>query len=146
MATIIGVLATENPSAEEVQAFISQLQKDRHFGQIGKEWIEKLNADGIALIDQIGNVIIRLETEKDNIAANSNILAREEAKCVDCISLLKMIIQMKAKDAVETKILKKGNEPLNEWLQSMQFKLEMIQEADRGLRETWDKAKKAQDK
>ena len=53
---------------------------------------------------------------------------------------------MKAKDAVEAKILKKGNEPLNEWLQSMQFKWEIIQEAEKGLRETWDKAKKAQDK
>ena len=57
-----------------------------------------------------------------------------------------MVIQMKEKDAVKAKILKKGNEPLNEWLQSMQFKLEMIQEAERGLRETWDKATKAQDK
>ena len=102
------------------------LQKDRHFGQIGKEWIEKLYADGITLIDQIGNVIILLETEKENITANSNILVGEEAKFVDSISLLRMIIQMKAKDAVEVKILKKGNEPLNEWLQSMQFKQEMI--------------------
>ena len=53
---------------------------------------------------------------------------------------------MKAKDVVEAKNLKKGNEPLNEWLQSMQFKLEMIQEAEKGLRETWDKAKKIQDR
>ena len=44
-----------------------------------------------------------------------------------------MIIQMKAKEAVEAKILKKGNEPLFEWLQSMQFKLEMIQLAKKGL-------------
>ena len=87
-----------------------------------------------------------METEKDNITANSNILAGEETKCADCISLLRMVIQMKAKDAVEAKILKKGNEPLNEWLQSMRFKREMIQEAEKGLRETWDKAKKAQDK
>ena len=62
LATITGVPATENPSAEEVQAFISQLQKDRHFGQIGKEWIDKLKGDGVTLIDKIGNVIIRLET------------------------------------------------------------------------------------
>ena len=116
LATITGVPAMENPSTEEVQAFISQLQKDRHFGQIGKEWIEKLNADGVALIDQIGNIIIRLETKKDNITSNSNILAGEETKCVDCISLLRMVIHMKAKDAIEAKILKKGNEPLNEWL------------------------------
>ena len=49
-----------------------------------------------------------------------------------------------SQNAVETKILKKGNEPLNEWLQSMQFKQEMIQEADKGLREIGDKATKAQ--
>ena len=57
-ATITGVPTTENPSAEEVQAFISQLQKDRHFLQFRKEWIKKLNVDGVALIDQIGNVIL----------------------------------------------------------------------------------------
>ena len=57
-----------------------------------------------------------METKKDNITANSNILAGEEAKCADSISLLKMVIQMKAKDAIEAKILKKGDEPLNEWL------------------------------
>ena len=61
------------------------------------------------MIDQIGNVILRLETEKDNIMSNCNTLAGEKAKCEDCISLLKMIIQMKAKDATEAKILKKGN-------------------------------------
>lgn len=36
LATITGVPATENPTIEEVQAFISQLQKDRYFGWIGK--------------------------------------------------------------------------------------------------------------
>ena len=77
METITGVPTTENSSAKEVQAFISQLQKDRHFGHIGKEWIEKLNVDGVSLIDQIGNVILRLETEKDNIMSNCNTLARE---------------------------------------------------------------------
>ena len=67
----------------------------------------KLNVDGVSLIDQIGNIILQLETKKDNITSNSNTLAREETKFVDCISLLKMIIQMKAKDAIEAKILKK---------------------------------------
>ncbi len=81
LATITGVSATENPIAGEVQAFISQLQKDRNFGQIGKEWIEKLNADGTVLIDQIGNVILRLEIEKDNITSNHNTLAVEKARC-----------------------------------------------------------------
>ena len=58
LETMTGVPAIENPSTEEVQAFISQVQKDRHVGQIGKEWIEKFKADGVVLIDQIGNVII----------------------------------------------------------------------------------------
>ena len=48
--------------------------------------------------------------------SNGNTLAREEAKCVECISLLKMVIQMKAKDVIEANILRKGNEPLNERL------------------------------
>ena len=72
--------------------------------------------------------------------SNSNTLAREKEKFLDCIFLLKMVNQMKAKDAIEAKILKKGNEPLNEWLQSKQFKMEMIQEAKKGLREIGDKA------
>ena len=127
MATITSVPTTKNPSTKEVQAFISQLQKDRHFGQIGKEWIENLNADGVALIDQIGNVILRLETEKDNIISNHNTLVIEKERCDECIFLLKLIIQMKAKEVIEAKILKKGTEPLFEWLQGMQFKLEMIQ-------------------
>ena len=78
--------------------------------------------------------------------SNCNTLAEEKEKCEDFISLLKMIIQMKVKDVIEAKILKKGNEPLIEWIQSMQFKLEMIQEAKKGLREIGDKAKKTQDK
>ena len=53
---------------------------------------------------------------------------------------------MKVKEAVEAKILKKGNEPLFEWLQSMQFKLEMIQLAEKGLKEIEDKEKKTQDR
>ena len=71
--------------------------------------------------------------------SNCNILAGEKAKYEDCISLLKMIIQMKEKDTIEAKILKKGNEPLIEWLQSMQFKLDMIQEAEKGLKEIGEK-------
>ena len=48
---------------------------------------------------------------------------------------------MKAKEA---KILKKGNEPLFEWLQGMQFRLEIIQEAKKRLKETEGKIKKTQ--
>ena len=119
LATITSVPVTKNPTTAKVQAFISQLQKDRHFGQIGKEWIEKLKSKGVSIIDQIRNVILQLEMEKDNIISNSNTLAIEREKCDDCTSLLKMIIQMKAKEVVEAKILKKGNEPLFKWLQSM---------------------------
>ncbi|WP_213081766.1 hypothetical protein, partial [Escherichia coli] len=56
LTTITGVPAAKNPTVEEVQAFISQLQKDRHFGQIGREWTDKINTDGLSLIVQIGNV------------------------------------------------------------------------------------------
>ena len=53
---------------------------------------------------------------------------------------------MKEKEAIEAKILKKGNEPLLKCLQSMQFKLEMIQLAKKGLKEIEDKEKKTQDR
>ena len=43
---------------------------------------------------------------------------------------------MKVKELVETKIFKRGNEPLFEWLQIMQFKLEMILLAKKELKET----------
>lgn len=92
LATITGVPAAENPTGEEVQAFISQLQKDRHFGQIGREWTEKINTNGLSLIDQIGNVALHLEKEKDNITANQKNLATERGRCEECISLLKMLI------------------------------------------------------
>lgn len=71
-------------------------------------------------------------------------MATEGGRCEECISLLRMIIQMKEKEAIEAKILKKGNEPLFEWLQGMQFRLEMIQEVEKGLKETEDKIKKTQ--
>lgn len=52
-ANITGVPATENPTVEKVQAFISPLQKDRHFGQIGREWTDKINTNGLSLINKI---------------------------------------------------------------------------------------------
>ena len=48
---------------------------------------------------------------------------------------------MKAKDDVEAKILSKGNEPLAEWLQNMQFRSEMILSIETGLKEMEDKVK-----
>ena len=87
-------------------------------------------------MEQIGSVILRLEKEKDNILKKSNTLARERAKSEEYNVLLKMILQMKVKDAIEAKILKKGDEPIAEWLQSMQFRTEMILSAEKGLKET----------
>ena len=69
----------------------------------------------------------------------------EKVKSEDCISLLKMIIHMKVKEVVMAKILLRGDEPLFEWLQSMQLKSEMVLVAEEGLKETKAKVKKDQD-
>ena len=103
LETISEVSIIKNLTIVKVQALISQLQEDRHFGQIGKEWTGKLKSEGVSIIGKIGNVILRLEIEKDNILENRKTLARERMKCDDCISLLKMIIQMKVKEVVEEK-------------------------------------------
>ena len=55
---------------------------------------------------------------------------------------MKIIIHMKVKEAIEVKILLKGDEPLVEWFQSMQFKSEMIMAVEEGLKETEAKVKK----
>lgn len=73
-------------------------------------------------------------------------MASEKARCDECVSLLKMIIQMKAKDAVEEFFLKKCTKTLFEWLQGMQFKLEMIQGAKEGHKEIENKLKRTQDR
>ena len=126
MAAISGISVTPQPMATEVQALISQLHKNRHYGQISKDWIEKVRVDGIIAVEQIGSVVLRLEKEKDNILKNNLTLAGERAKTEECTVLLKMILQMKAKEVIEAKILKKGDEPIAEWLQSMQFRTKMI--------------------
>ena len=105
-----------DPTTNDVQAFISQLQEDKYFRQIDREWSGKLKSEGLAIIEKIDNAVLRLEIEKDNISANQATLSAEKAKSEECISLLKMIIHMKAKEAVEAKILPKGDEPLFEWL------------------------------
>ena len=53
---------------------------------------------------------------------------------------------MKAKEVVQENILPKGDEPLFEWIQNMQFKSKMILAAEEGLKETEVKVKKDQDK
>lgn len=40
----------------------------------------------------------------------------ERTKSEDCVSLLKMVIQMKEKEVIDEKILPKGDESLYEWL------------------------------
>ena len=132
--------------AAKVQALISQLHKDRYYGQISKDWIEKFTVDGIIAVEQVGSVVLWLEKEKDNILNNSLTLAGERAKSEECTILLKMILQMKAKEAIEAKILKKGDEPIAKWLQSMQFRTEMILSAKKGLKEIEKKIIEAQSK
>lgn len=131
LAAISGMTVTRNPNSTEVQTVISQLQEDRHFGQIGKEWIEKIRMDGSMVIEQIGSNILRLEQEKDNILTNNSTLTRERAKSDKCGVLLKMILQMKGKEAMEAKILSMGSEPLAEWLKSISFRSEMILSAEK---------------
>ena len=87
---------------------------------------------------------MRLEKEKDNILKNSLTLAGERVKSKECTILLKLVLQMKTKEAIETKILKKGDEPIAEWLQSIKFKTEMILSAEKGLKETESKVIEAQ--
>jgi len=116
LASISRMSITSDPTATNVQALISYLQEDKHFGEIGREWSKKLKLEGLSIIEQIGNVILRLETKKDNISENRATLAIEKAKSKDCVSLLSMIIHMKAKDAMEENIFPKGDEHLFEWL------------------------------
>ena len=54
-------------------------------------------------MEQIGSAVLRLEKEKDNILKNSLTLADERTKSEECFVLLKMILQMKAKEAIEEK-------------------------------------------
>lgn len=146
LASIFGMSVTSYPTATDVHALISQLQEDKHFRQIGREWTGKLKLEGLAIIEQINNVILSLKIEKNNISTNRTTLAAAKAKSEDCVSLLKIIIHMKAKEAVEVKIFLKGDEPLFEWLQSMQFKSEMIMVAEEGLKQIEARVKKDQDK
>lgn len=57
-----------------------------------------------------------------------------------------MIIHMKSKEAIEVKILPRGDELLFEWLHRMQFKFEMILVAEEGLKEMEAKVKKDQNR
>ena len=59
--------------------------------------------------------MLRLEIEKDNISSNRATLVAEKVKSDDSVSLLKMIIHMKVKEAVEAKIFTKGDEHLVLW-------------------------------
>ena len=95
---------------------------------------EKIKIDGVSIIEKVGNFILRLEIEKENISSNKATLAIEKIKSDDCISLLKMIIYMKTKEGIEENILPKGDDPLVEWFQRMQFKSEMIMAIEERLK------------
>ena len=70
----------------------------------------------------------------------------EKEKSEDCISLFRMVIQMKIKEAVEEKIMWKGDEHLFEWKWSLKFKAEMISVAEEWLKETKINFKEEQDR
>lgn len=106
------MLVISDPTSTDIRALISQLQEDKYFGKIGREWSGKLKLEGLTIIEKIGNVILRLKIEKDNILKNRATLTVEKAKSEDCVSLLKMIMHMKAKEAMEEKSFPKGYEPL----------------------------------
>ena len=59
---------------------------------MGKDWIERVKLVEVDIIEKIGNVILRLEKEKDNIMTKSGTLAREREKSDECNSLLKMVL------------------------------------------------------
>ena len=80
LASISRMSITSDPTVVDVQALISLLQEDKHFGQIGREWSGKIKLEGLSIIEQIGNAILRLETEKDNISANRATLVAEKTK------------------------------------------------------------------
>ena len=61
--------------------------------------------EGLPIIEHISNAILRLEIEKDNISANRDTLAGEKVKSEDYVSLMKMVIHMKTKEATKEKIL-----------------------------------------
>ena len=132
---------TSNPTSTDIQAIISQLQEDKLFREIGRKWIKKLESEGLTVIEQLGNAVQRLAIEKDNILANLATLLAEKAKSEHYVSLLHMVIRIKVKEAVEAKILQKGDEPLFEWQQSLQFKAKMISAPGDGLQKTKVKIK-----
>ena len=111
LTSMAGVLSTTTPIVTNIQDIVTQLQKDKYYQNIGKQWIEKLNLEGLALIEPLGNSLLRLKIEKSNVQSNLLTLTIEKTQCKDYIALLQMIIQMKIKEALKAKILQKGDEP-----------------------------------
>ena len=60
--------------------------------------------------------------------------------------LLQMIIQMKVKEALKAKTLQRGDEPLIEWIQNLQFMVDMITTAKEELQKIENKIKEEQEK
>ena len=106
LASILGVSPKRYPMTKNIQVIISHLQEAKKFGKIGRELSRKLKFEGLVVIEKLSNAMLRLEMENDNILANGKTMSIEKAKSEDCISLLKMVIQMKTKEAVEEKIAK----------------------------------------
>ena len=82
--------------------------------EIDRYWSLKIKSKGLVVVEKLKNVVLRLEMEKDNISTNQATLSTEKAKSEECVSLLKMVIQIKANELVESKILPKGDGPLFE--------------------------------
>jgi hypothetical protein len=125
-----------DPSNAESQALLSKLQEDKCFGQIGKGWVDKIRSEGLMVIDQLGHAILKLEADRNHLSANAQVITVEKVKCEDCLESLKMINDMKVKEAVKAKILPKGDELVFEWYQGVQFKTEMLSAAEEGMDQT----------
>lgn len=92
-------------------------------------WVVKTWSEGLIFIEKIGNVILKLEAEKNHVIENLHVITTERVKCEYCVESMNMIIHMKAKEAVKAKILPRGDEPIFEWHQGLEFKIEMLMAA-----------------
>jgi hypothetical protein len=88
------------------------------------------------VIDQLGHAVLKLDADKDHLSTNTQMIITEKVKCEGCLESMQMIINMKAKEAVKAKIFPKGDEPIFEWFQGIQFKTEMLIAAEQGMQQT----------
>ena len=57
-----------------------------------------------------------------------------------------MIVQMKIKESLKANVQQKGDEPIIEWLQNLQFRVDMITIVKEGLEKSKDKIKEEQER